>query len=198
MKKVTKGAIAAGAAVALLLGTGGTFALWNDTVNVGSASVITAGNLALSQTTAPAWQIKHTSGSATAVADINAVRIVPGDQLIYTGAYTVTAQGQNLAFRAQVTPGAVTAATAANPADAKLAELLVQGATYTIDGVTGDTATIQHKSNTSGTYPVTISVTLTWPLGDVASAPADNAAKLGAVNLSQFAVSVTQVDGTTP
>ena len=198
MKKMTKGTIAAGAAVALMLGAGGsTLAYWNDTINVGTPTTITAGNLQLTQKTAPAWTIKHTSGAATAVADITAVRIVPGDQLVYTGTYTVTAQGQNLVFNAAVAPGSIAAADTAKANDVKLATRLTQTAAYTINGVAGPTATIKHKSNASGTYDVVIAVTLDWPFGAAGSPTDDNPAKLGQVNLSQFAVNVTQLDGTT-
>ncbi|WP_072314825.1 alternate-type signal peptide domain-containing protein [Agrococcus sp. Marseille-P2731] len=195
MKKITKGTIAAGAAVALLLGAGGTLAYWNDTVDVSDTAVITAGNLALSQTSAPAWTITHTDGTATAVADISAVRIVPGDQLTFSADYAIAAQGQNLVFEAGVAPGAIEAASAA-PADVALASRLTETAAFTINGVAGSTAEIEHRSNTAGTYAVTIDVDLDWAFGDAASPALDNPAKTGAVDLSEFAVTVTQVDGT--
>lgn len=46
MKKLTKGTIAAGVGVALLLGGGTTLAYWNDSVNM-AGSTIQAGNLQL-------------------------------------------------------------------------------------------------------------------------------------------------------
>lgn len=197
MKKLTKATIASSAAVVLLLGSGGTLAFWNDTVNVGSATTITAGNLQLTQKTAPNWVIKHTSGDETAVSDIAAVRIVPGDKLIYRGAYTVNAQGQNLSFTARVASGSIAPSSSDNTADKALSERLAQSAAFSINGQSGDTATIAHESNTAGTYDVTIDVTLDWPFDSPAgTSPAqDNPAKRGSVNLSQFAVSVVQVDG---
>ncbi|GGE97850.1 alternate-type signal peptide domain-containing protein [Mycetocola zhadangensis] len=193
MKKITKGTIAAGAAVALLLGTGGSLAYWNSTVDVGTPAVISAGNLALTQTAAPAWTIVHTSGTSTPVADIAAVRVVPGDRLVFSADYSIAAQGQNLEFTATVAPGSITPVDAADPADVALAGDLAQTAAFTINGVAGPTATIAHNSNTAGTYAVTIDVDLNWAF---AGAPADdNASKTGQVNLSQFAVAVTQVDG---
>ncbi|RKW69410.1 alternate-type signal peptide domain-containing protein [Galactobacter caseinivorans] len=196
MKKSTKGAIAATAAVALLLGTGGSLALWNDSVNVGTPTTITAGDLRLAQKTAPTWTIQHTSGADTAVADIAAVRLVPGDKLVYTGTYSVTAQGQNLVFKADVADGSIAAATPGKAEDVALAGRIAQTAAYNINGAAGQTATIKHKSNTAGTYDVQIAVTLDWPLGAAGSPAQDNPAKKGAVNLSQFAISATQVDGT--
>lgn len=195
MKKITKGTIAAGAAVVLLLGTGGTLAYWNSTVNVGEPAVITAGNLALAQTAAPTWTIVHTSGETTAVADIAAVRIVPGDRLVFSADYAITAQGDNLVFEAGVAEGSIAPVDSADAADAQLATRLAQTATFTINGTDGATATIEHRSAAENTYPVTIDVNLDWPFGADGSPTADNPAKTGQVDLSQFAVTVTQADG---
>ncbi|WP_313817621.1 alternate-type signal peptide domain-containing protein [Citricoccus sp.] len=195
MKKTTKGTIAAGAAVVLLLGTGGTLAFWNSTVDTGEPTTITAGNLALTQTGTPAWTIAHTDGTATPVADISAVRIVPGDTLVFSADYQIAAQGQNLAFEATVAEGAITAVDGADAADAALAGQLAQSAAFTINGEAGPTATIGHNSNAEGLYDVTIDVDLDWPFGAAGSPDVDNPAKTGQVDLSAFAVSVTQVDG---
>lgn len=198
MKKLTKATIAAGGAVVLLLSSAGTLAYWNDTINVGAPASISAGELRLDQTKAPTWVITHTDGTETTVANLAAVRIVPGDKLTYRGAYTIHAQGQNLRFKADVANGSITPATAGNTADEALQTRLQQSATYSVNGVAGQTATIDHKKNAAGTYDVTIDVTLNWPFDAPAgtSPAADNPAKLGVVNLSQFAVTVTQLDGT--
>ena len=197
MKKITKATLAAGAGVALLIGTGGTLAFWNDSVSLGGAS-IAAGNLQLTQKGTPTWQIQHTSGAVSAVSDISALRIVPGDKLIYTGDYTITAQGDNLVFKADVANGAIAPAVAGNAADVKLSERLTQSAVYTINGVAGQTATIKHRDAASGTYDVSIAVTLEWPFGTAGdAAPNDNSAKLGKVSLSNFGVTATQLDSTT-
>ena len=200
MKKTTKGVIAAGAAVMLLLGGGGTLAYWNDTANLGAASTITAGTLTVTTPPAPApsWSIKHTSGAPTAVADIAAVRIVPGDQLIYTVPANIDAQGQNLRFQVGLAGGAITASSA-SAADAALETLLTNSATFAVAGATpvgpSSPNTFEHKSNTSSTYSTTITATITWPFGATGSETQDNPAKAGEVDLSQFALSVTQVDG---
>ncbi|NUL49314.1 alternate-type signal peptide domain-containing protein [Cellulosimicrobium funkei] len=195
MKKITKGTIAAGAAVALLLGTGGTLAYWNSTVNVGTPSTITAGNLNLTQTAVPAWSISHTTGAETPVTDISSVRLVPGDTLTFSADYEIAAQGQNLAFTADVATGAITPVDEADAADTALATQLEETAVFTINGESVPTASIDHSSNTEGVYPVTIDLTLDWPFGDGTTPELDNPAKTGQVDLSQFAVSVTQVDG---
>lgn len=198
MKKTTKGAVAAGAAVLLLLGSGGTLAYWNDTANLSGTNNITAGNLAVAQTGTPTWKIKHTSGAETTVTNIAAVRIVPGDQLIYEGTYDITAQGQNLKFQVGLGAGSIAPATSAT-ADVALAGRLAATAQFQVDGgaltAAGTPVSVSHLNNTSGVHPVVIRATINWPFGDSTSPAADNPAKLGAVNLSQFTLNVTQVDG---
>lgn len=198
MKKTTKGVIAAGAAVMLLLGGGGTLAYWNDTANLGAVSTITAGTLTVTTTAVPSWSIKHTTGAPTAVTNIAAVRIVPGDQLIYTVPANITAQGQNLRFQVGLAGGAIAAASG-NAADTALASRLTNSATFAVTGATPvgspSANTFEHKNNTSSTYATTITATITWPFGAAGSEAQDNPAKAGVVDLSQFALSVTQVDG---
>lgn len=195
MNKLSKGTLAAAAAVALLIGGGSTLAFWNDSINVGAATTITAGNLKLEQKTAPTWSVVN-GATTTPVADINALRIVPGDKLVYTGTYTVTAQGQNLSFTTGVTEGSIAPATVGNKADEKLVTRLLQSAKYNVNGVDvpKGVATINHKSNASGTYDVVISVTLDWQFGtDGSAAPMDNDAKLGKVNLANFSIQAKQI-----
>ncbi len=201
MNKLTKGTIAAGAAVLLLLGTGGTLAYWNDTANIAGQTNITAGRLNVAQNVAPTWKIKHTTGTETAVTNIGAVRIVPGDQLIYSGTYTVTAEGQNLAFTVGLANGAIAAATPVTTANTNLVGRLAAATTFSVNGApavnAGTTVKINKTgNNTINTTPVTITATITWPFGDASAISADNDAKTGAVNLSNFALTVTQVDGT--
>ena len=202
MKKTTKGTIAIGAAIMLLLGTGGTLAYWNDSAQLSAQNNITAGQLRVVQTGTPTWQIKHQTGTATAVSDITAVRIVPGDQLIYTGNYTVTAEGQDLAFKVDLAAGSIAAAST-NGADIALAGRLTAATTFSVNGgaatAPGTSVTVAKPTGADNgvkTHSVAISATITWPFGaDAASATADNPAKQGKVNLSQFALTVTQVAG---
>ena len=195
MKKTTKAVLAAGAGLALLIGTGGTLALWNSSAELG-AGTITAGTLQLTQTGTPTWQIQR-AGATTpeAVTSLATLRIVPGDRLIYTGDFSIAAEGRNLSFRADITPGAITAARTGNAADTRLAQQLDLTASYTINGVAGQTATINQTNDAASTYPVKIVVTLDWPFDDPAgtSSAQDNVAKEGQVSLANFAVTVTQI-----
>ncbi|MFT4294496.1 MAG: alternate-type signal peptide domain-containing protein [Micropruina sp.] len=197
MKKTTKGVIASGVAVVLLLGGGSTLAYWNDSANLGGSNTITAGTLTVVANGTPAWNIQHTSGAMTAVPDINVVRVVPGDVLTYTVPATITARGQNLRFQVGLAGGSI-AAAGGNAADAALAGRLANSAVFAVTGATpvgtgGDT--FEHKNNASGNYTATITATITWPFGAAGSPAQDNPAKTGAVNLSNFALTVTQVDG---
>ena len=97
MNKSTKGAIAASAAAALLLGGAGSLAYWNAEGNI-AGGTITAGELKLTNPAAGVWTLNGTS-----VTDVAAVKIVPGDTLVYTGEWTIKATGQNLKADVDVT-----------------------------------------------------------------------------------------------
>lgn len=127
MNKKTKGAIAAGAAAALLAGGAGTFAAWNDTENV-VGGTITAGKLQfVDGTAAGTWY----EGS-TAI-NTSTYRIVPGQTLTYKASPTVLVEGNNLT--------ATITATAANTTGA-LAEFLTIGTpTVSGTGVSGNSIT---------------------------------------------------------
>lgn len=90
MERLTKGALAIGAGALLLLGGAGTYALWSDSQAVAEAGDISSGDLDLALGTA-AWTL-----NGTTVADVTAVRIVPGDVLALSQPITVTAIGDSL------------------------------------------------------------------------------------------------------
>lgn len=101
MKKTTKGAIAVGAATLLLLGGGGTFALWNDSADVNAGSVW-SGQLELTGGTTGTWYhydeflAEGTDADPITIASYN---VVPEDDLIFvTDAVTLTAEGSNLFY----------------------------------------------------------------------------------------------------
>lgn len=90
MKKMTKGAIVAGLGVALLLGGGGTLAVWNADVQ-SNAGTIAAGDLNLR-----AQRASWTSDVSGPIANINTYRVVPGETLTLTQVVDVTLRGDNL------------------------------------------------------------------------------------------------------
>lgn len=101
MNKLTKGAIAAAAGVALLLGGGGTLAYWNASTSVG-AGTIQSGNLAVATSGTGAWK------DADGAIDLDTFRAVPGDKLTFTQDLTITASGDNLLFTVGIARGAFT------------------------------------------------------------------------------------------
>ncbi|QIM17933.1 alternate-type signal peptide domain-containing protein [Leucobacter coleopterorum] len=195
MKKIAKAAIATGAAALLLIGSGGTLAYWNDSANISGQSAITAGNLHLTATGTPTWKIKHTTGAETTVADISALRMVPGDKLTYSFPASITTQGQDLRFKVGLAGGSVAAPASPTSADTALAARLTNSVSYAVTGATPVAAqpdTFDHKSNSSASYTTTITATIDWPF--TGTTAQDNPAKSGKVNLSNFTLTVTQVD----
>ncbi|WGD37847.1 alternate-type signal peptide domain-containing protein [Lysinibacter sp. HNR] len=197
MKKITKATFSTGAAILLLIGSGGTLAYWSQTSH-SAQSDITAGNLQLAAKGTPTWKIKHAAGAESTVADIAKLRIVPGDTLTYTFPAEITAQGKNLRFQVGLADGAVATPTNPTAADTALAGFLKANATFTVDNATAlkdingnDVPNVfEHKVDESKTYATTITASINWPsVGD------NNTGKAGKVNLSQFSLTVTQIDG---
>ncbi|MCS5715513.1 alternate-type signal peptide domain-containing protein [Herbiconiux sp. CPCC 205716] len=190
MNKLTKGAIAAAAGVVLLLGGAGTFAFWNSSAQV-AGGTITAGNLAVSNADGPgSWTDQN--GAAVNIATY---KIVPGDTLTYTDTLSVVAVGDNLVATLGILPGTIAAASSSNPADVALAAYLNAGATNTLTasgtGISGTGPTYTVTAGAAGvSQNVTATVKLKFP--NVNTAGAENAAKLGAVNLSNLTLTLTQ------
>ncbi|SDZ09871.1 alternate-type signal peptide domain-containing protein [Herbiconiux ginsengi] len=188
MNKLAKGAIAGAAGVVLLLGGAGTFAFWNSTANVAGGTIV-AGNLLVANTgAAGVW----TDQNGTTI-DVATYRIVPGDTLTYTDDLTVTAVGDNLQATLALAGGSIAPTTAGNAADIALAGYLVDNAELdaTGTGISGTSPTYTVVAGTAGvSQVVTVSVELAFPFGAVAGA--ENDAKLGSVNLSNLAVTLTQ------
>lgn len=185
MKKSTKGALAGGAMVVLLMGGAGSLAYWNDTQSL-PASTVTSGHLKLvSDPAAPAaWKL-----NGNAVADITAVRIVPGDQLTFTGGYKLQAKGDNIKGTLAVTGAAGSGPLAAPGTSGGVTTT----ATFTKGGtaITGTPTVTQADDNAA----IGASVLIDFPFGTTA----DNASNvLGGLtlNLTAIQVSVTQVDAT--
>jgi alternate signal-mediated exported protein len=99
MRKTTKGAIAVGAGVALLLGGAGTMAAWQLTSTAAPGSVSSGQFDLVSNTGATAkWGTATNATTCTpTTTDFPAGgKLVPGDCVIYTQPVTVTASGNRL------------------------------------------------------------------------------------------------------
>lgn len=177
MNKLTKGAVAAAAAIALLLGGAGTFATWNASSAVAAAG-ITAGNLSIAPgAVAGVWS------DATGAIDLSTYRVTPGDVLTFTQDFDITATGHSLPATLSLTDGSITAASS-SAADIALAAALGNSAVLTATGLTADAA--GDYIVPVGTTSVTVTVTVTFP------STADNASQNGAVSLSGMSVTLTQ------
>ncbi|MCC2594706.1 alternate-type signal peptide domain-containing protein [Tessaracoccus sp. OS52] len=97
MNKMIKGAVVSGVGVALLLGGGGTLAVWNS-AQESSAGQIVAGDLNL-EAGAGSWK----SNLSGAISDISTYRVIPGETLTYTQPLTVTLVGDELEATLKVT-----------------------------------------------------------------------------------------------
>ncbi|MEW1982393.1 alternate-type signal peptide domain-containing protein [Citricoccus sp. NPDC079358] len=96
MKKMTKGAIVTGLGVALLLGGGGTLAVWNDSVE-SNAGTLASGNLDL-EAKPGVW----TNGQGEKIT-VESYRVVPGEMLTYTQVVNPTLDGDKLQATLEVT-----------------------------------------------------------------------------------------------
>ena len=80
MNKYTKGAIATGAAIVLLLGGAGTFALWNDDAEVAGGDDQLRNAHDRARRTSASW----IDSNGDPILDIATYLIVPGDVLTFT------------------------------------------------------------------------------------------------------------------
>lgn len=176
MNKLTKGAIAAAAGVALLLGGGGTLAYWNASTSVG-AGTIQSGNLAVATSGTGSWE------DANGAIDLGTFFAVPGDVLTFEQDLTITASGDNLLFTVGIADGAFTG-------DADLIAELTADADITVSGPNlTDLGGGKYAVANAGTTTATVTVTVDWPFG----AAVDNDSKSKSVSLSNAVVTLTQV-----
>lgn len=95
MNKLTKGAIAGGAGIVLLMGGAGTFALWNDSASV-DGGTIQSGTLSIANASAGVWEDVSADSAAPGPINPTTFLTVPGDELTYTQSFEIDATGNNL------------------------------------------------------------------------------------------------------
>lgn len=96
-KGAVKGAVAAAAGIAVLLGGAGTFAMWNASSAIGTADATTGHLTATFDEDGVAWVDANNANKSV---DIETFRLVPGDELVGTTTITVDAVGDNIAVAA--------------------------------------------------------------------------------------------------
>lgn len=208
MNKLVKGSIAGAAGIILLMGGAGSLAYWNDSAAAGPASgsnSITAGTLTVTAANAGTWTKSFYNasnvlvGSASAVANLSAVKVVPGNRLVFQQAFNIVGTGDDLWFTIGKTDGAVVAASAA-AADVNLANAINgSGVTaFTVSSVTGGTVVpattpgvFKVSSNAGTAATVTVTWTINFPFGVAETVPLST--KTGAVSLTAGAITLTQV-----
>lgn len=142
MNKMTKGALVTGLGVALLVGGGGTLAVWNAEA-INQAGTIASGDLNI--TAAPGvW-----TNASTKTIDISSYKVVPGDKLTFTQPVKVTLVGDRMQANLTLT----------DPEKATTAPLVVSDVTLTDK----DGANIKENGllpADSGDYTATVTVEL--------------------------------------
>jgi alternate signal-mediated exported protein len=101
MNKMIKGSVAGAAGVALLMGSFGTYALWNDAATM-PGNTITSGVMDI-EAGAVSWD-DAAPGAWNPATDL----VVPGDEIVRTQTFTVTGTGKNLKGTIKLTGGDVT------------------------------------------------------------------------------------------
>lgn len=103
MNKMLKGALAGGAGVVLLMGSFGTFAVWNDRASIDDGA-LASGSLDITGTGPATWTDVSATGitGGTAV-DPDVHTMVPGDTWTLTQPVDISADGKNLAVEFTVT-----------------------------------------------------------------------------------------------
>lgn len=189
MNKLAKGAIAGAAGVALLLGGGGTFALWSSSQTV-VAGPVHSGVLSMDPIGQPSWRDISSDlagGPRSLSADeIGAYMMVPGDTLEVVQTATVHATGTNLKAKLIVDPLSLMA----DSANAALREALVFTITLTVNGT-------PVAPNADGTYPVqpvagTSSLVYTATIA-MPTTVSGTTAQNGTLNLNDIRVTLQQV-----
>ncbi|MCD9153084.1 alternate-type signal peptide domain-containing protein [Aeromicrobium duanguangcaii] len=169
MNKSTKGAVAAGAAAVLLLGGAGSLAYWNAESTIPGGS-ISSGTLTLTPKATGTWKLNGTTVTGTPT-------IVPGDELVYSGSYTIGATGNNIKGTLAVTGG-----TGTPWAGATVTPTFTLDST-TITGTTPITAAQNGKD-------VAAQIAVDFPFGTAV----DNSSQAKTVNLSEIRVALVQTD----
>lgn len=155
MKKMTKGALAAGVGAALLLGGAGTLAYWSDATSISGGSLET-GRLALSDASCDAgWVYAEDNANAGEAVGL----LVPGDSIEKRCSFTIDAAGDSLT--AELTTPTSTTVTVGGETAPQTLQMPV-GATYSIEGEA--VPSVITSDNDGDT--VTAVLTVSFPFGD--------------------------------
>ena len=184
MNKLTKGAIAGAAGIALLLGGAGSFALWNGTASA-SAGSIQSGSLSLTAAADGTWT-NITGGGSTKITTIGSFRIVPGDHLRFTQTLNIAGTGDDLSASLTSTLGSGTNAITGLVTGLTLATATDGGNILTVGTAPVTTVTMTK----AGTASVVATIDVNFPSGSTAG-------QASTTDLSTVGFTLTQVAPTT-
>lgn len=191
MNKLTKGSLATGAGVVLLLGGAGTFMSWNAEANVGGGTINT-GHLKVAADTADVrWRIN--GGATMTTGQMQSTYLAaPGDEIVYEVPVTVEAAGTNLKATVEAQAGALTGAQVATAfgAGEVEAELIPDASSRNFFGTPADGV---YTLDDNGQGTATARITLEFNNG---AAGAENAAMDEQIALGDLTVALTQLTGT--
>ncbi|MFC4224795.1 alternate-type signal peptide domain-containing protein [Lysinibacter cavernae] len=142
MNKLSKGLIVSGLGVALLLGTGGSLALWNVSAQSEAGSINTGDLNLVVAPTGQTWEIQTGPATWAPIADIADFKMVPGDVVRLTQPMNVTLVGDNM--KASLT---VDTEAAVVSGDATAADLFTVNTSFLAPDVAG----VQLPVQTPGT-----------------------------------------------
>ena len=191
MNKLTKGSLATGAGLVLLLGGTGTFMSWNDSGTAAGDDMV-AGHLDITGTTTAGKWTSNISGEILA-ADLATYEVVPGETLTYSNDLQIDALGDNLTATVGLTGGSITAASATSgsaqeAANIALAAELDETTALTATGTTlTATGTPATYSIDEGVGTVTVSAKIAFPFDT-----STNDSEDGQVDLSGMTIELAQ------
>jgi alternate signal-mediated exported protein len=189
MNKLTKGAIAGAAGIALLMGGAGTFALWNGNASIGGAAVSTGKLTVAADAAAGTWADASATNTGGTTFNPGTQKIVPGDVITYTKKINVEAVGKNIkAVLAADTTGITTATGVSYDMSATV--LTANGGTLTpVSPATNPGSYTYVPGSATGTVSIQVVVTVTF---DSATTGTTSQGTTG-VDLSALKVTLTQV-----
>ena len=180
MNRLSKAAIATGAAAVLLLGGAGTLAYWSATATATGSGTITTGTLAIATSTPPsctAWT--YSDGTP-----VN--QIVPGDIVTTTCTAYVTGSGDHLQATAEYAGGS----WAASNAFTGVATLAPSAVTVDGTALASPTDPIVFGP-TASTKKIEVAITASFPFA-ASPTPADNTTQNLTASLNDVVLTFTQ------
>lgn len=184
MRNSAKGVLAAGAAVALLVGGGGTLAFWSDSNLYDIDSTLGTGSLSLGEVSCDDWTLDAAEGGGTF--DPATDELVPGDTLTRTCTSVINAEGKHLNATIGLSGGATNI-------DQPLVDegfTLTSAVTKTAPAGTPESIGTSISSLDDG-YTLTATFTATFPYGG--ASPADNDSMSQIASIADLTITAVQV-----